>query len=176
MIDAAIEWVNTEMDCDATFAARFDLDEKGTAVVDVFASPFREYKIGNQKQARNWICWEKCQKESRRRNHAAQSFSGFQDTWAKAISEATGVQFDRGVKKTTKGKDYLPPQEFKRAKAIEMAAAEKNFRESEEAFAAAADAAFEVLDVDPVEIDGYAPRDLFKFWVDSESDVTTNDA
>ena len=121
LLNAAIEWANAELG--GTFAARYDVDERGGGVVDVFCAPVREYAVGRGRTMRRMVAPAKALRELGQRRGRKISYSAMQDAWAEWANRELGdgrVQFQRGRPKAETRAENLSPEDYKRS--LELAA------------------------------------------------------
>lgn len=145
LISQAQAWVESWMGKDAVWAVRYDVDEVGSGVVDILASPIRTayHKSGSSKPS---ISVNKAQKELvdqvnlRRKEEWIQagnepaafkpiqkSFRAMQDSWAWFAQDNLSPALERGDPRELTRREHLFPEEFKEA--LEAAASFDDFKE-----------------------------------------------
>lgn len=114
LLALAIKWGNQTFGTDgvpAVFGARYDVDEVGGGVVDLFVAPHHVYAIGSGKPKRRVACsaaLDRLAKEYERHY----SYSAVQDSWAK-FAKANGWPVERGDYKSITHREHLSPEEYK---------------------------------------------------------------
>ena len=104
---AAINWAESELG--GVWAARYDVDEKGGAIVDVLCSPIRPHG----KTGRNWISIRKAQAEIKQQYpFAAKGYGAMQSSWADYATEHLGATFLRGRPKAETGREHLIAEQY----------------------------------------------------------------
>ena len=87
---AACDWA--ELELGGTWAARYDVDEAGSGVVDVFCSPLRTDKRTNCR----WVSVNQAQLKLAAKWKQKYGYRAMQDSWAAFASTRLGQQFKRG--------------------------------------------------------------------------------
>ena len=127
LISGAINWTQTA-GLGPVFGARYDLDELGSGVVDVFAAPIREVrrgrprKDGSQKTAREITVAralsELASAESAKSadsKRTRRSYSALQDSWARYATAHLDQRIQRGKPRAETGREHLLPDDFREA-------------------------------------------------------------
>lgn len=124
LISGAINWTQTA-GLGPVFGARYDLDERGSGVVDIFAAPIREVrrgrprKDGSQKTVREITVAralsELASAESTDSERTRRSYSALQDSWARYAAAHLDQRIQRGKPRAETGRKYLPPDDFREA-------------------------------------------------------------
>jgi hypothetical protein len=113
LLNAAVAWANTWSN-DGVFDARIDLDETGSAVVDLFIAPTAEqkHKSGKSKlvvsvnKALEALAIEKEGKKSRQ-------YSALNTSWAEFAQANLDPRLRRGKPKAESGKEHIPPDKYR---------------------------------------------------------------
>ena len=126
LLAAAAEWAESEIG--GVWAARYDLDEKGGAVVDVFASPIHT----NLRTGKMAVSCRKAKDRLQRKYKTPRSYSAMQDSWRDFASRRLGFEFKRGQPKQETQREHVHADTF--ADAMEqgkarMAQMEREMRE-----------------------------------------------
>ena len=128
----AIRWANSELG--GVWAARYDVDELGSGVVDLFASPI--LKVRNRMR----IMPTKAEKLLAERlakkpgSKTPKTWSALQTSWAQWAQQHLDPALQRGRPIGVTRAEHLPPSEFrKRAAAVEAREKEVKAREKEAA-------------------------------------------
>ena len=133
LIWGATNWAQTA-GLGPVFGARYDLDEMGSGVVDIFAAPIREVRRGrprldgSQKTVREITVAralsELASAESTQSAESAESadskrtrrsYSALQDSWARHAAAHLDQRILRGKPRAETGRKYLPPDDFREA-------------------------------------------------------------
>ena len=108
LLETATAWATAKLGChmpECVFAARYDLDETGDSLVDLYVLPLNRTRNGR----RVYFAWNRAlanvQAEHR---HAKTNFAALQDSWAEWATEHLGAPFARGEPKRTRGPDWRP--------------------------------------------------------------------
>ena len=88
--------------------ARYDVDENGSAVVDVFVVPTRVDK----RTGRRWISTAAPQRKLRKKWKRWHGYSAYQDDWAEFITARTGREFLRGKPKRETRREHVTAEEY----------------------------------------------------------------
>lgn len=128
-----VAWAEREYGKDCVWAARYDVDEKGSAAADLMVSPHHAYRIGKA-QPRERIAIETALKDSRRRWKQRTSFAAAQDSFNLHMREA-GWDVLRGRPVTETHRRHVTPEVHKSAIGKELAECEKALDRREEAIA-----------------------------------------
>ena len=116
LLKAAIEWANAELG--GTFAARYDVDEKGGGVADIFAAPVREYAVGRGRTMRRMVAPATALRELAKRHDRGLSYAAMQDSWTEWANRELGdgrVRFQRGRPKAETRAEHLSPEDYQRS-------------------------------------------------------------
>ena len=107
LLKVATEWANAELG--GAWAARYDVDEDGAAIVDVMCSPIR----ANKSSGKKWVSIRKAQNELKEKYpYAAKGYGAMQSSWADFASKALGEDFERGIPKKETGREHLIAEEY----------------------------------------------------------------
>ena len=121
-IREAVGWANREFG--GVWAARYDLDEKGSGIVDVLCSPSRSYSMGGgEPKARISTAATLRDLAMRRGVHPARSYSALQDSWAEWAARRLDPSIKRGRPKVETGREHLEPEDYAAAIDAEAQAA-----------------------------------------------------
>ena len=92
---------------------RYDVDERGSALVDLVTVPTHVTPKG-----RCLISVNKCLERvaAAHKRHATEAFKALQDSWSDHVRAHLDQEIQRGEAKATKGKDRLTPEEYGTAK------------------------------------------------------------
>ena len=116
LLKSAVQWANAELG--GVFSARYDLDEKGGGVVDVFAAPVREYAVGRGRTMRRMVAPSKALRELGQRRGRKISYSAMQTSWTEWANRELGdgrVRFQRGRPKAETRAEHLSPEDYQRS-------------------------------------------------------------
>lgn len=113
LLEAAVAWANSWSN-DGCFDARIDLDETGSAVVDLFVAPTsqQKHKSGKSKlvisvnKALEALAIEHEGKKSRQ-------YSALNTSWAEYAYEHLDPRLVRGKPKSETGKEHIPPDRYR---------------------------------------------------------------
>ena len=125
----AVKWANKAFGPpDSVFAARYDVDEAGQGVVDLFVAPIREQKLGGRGAKRTALRCAPTQalKEICAKHGQTRTYSALQDSWAEYVQATLDPRIQRGKLKTP-DRDHLTPEAY-RAKVREAQALEDSER------------------------------------------------
>ena len=136
----AVKWANETLGPDAVFGARYDVNELGQGVVDLFVSPVRDQQIGRGRKWRRKIAPNQALRQLGEKYGRKYSFSAVQDSWAEHAQATLDPRLQRGKEKQTFGPDRLTPEAHgaKANEAKAIAAAEKAAERERQAEADAA--------------------------------------
>lgn len=134
MVEAAL-WAESWGGAGAVWAARYDTDEKGAGVVDLFMSPVREQKHKNG-TSKAVISCRKAKEELLAAERALDptlknSGAAMQSSWARWCQQKLDPRIERGVSKELTGRNhihadvYAKTAEEARRAAVEAVEAEK---------------------------------------------------
>lgn len=112
LMAAAVAWANTWSN--GVYAARMDLDETGSSVVDLFVAPVRDqfHKKGSSKpvvsvnKALEGLSVEVFGKRSKH-------YAALNTSWAEYAALHLDSRLERGVPKDKSGKEHIPPDEYR---------------------------------------------------------------
>lgn len=113
LLDAAVAWANSWSN-DGCFDARIDLDETGSAVVDLFVAPTsqQKHKSGQSKlvisvnKALEALAIEHEGKKSRQ-------YSALNTSWAEYAAAELDPRLQRGKPKSETGKEHIAPDKYR---------------------------------------------------------------
>ncbi len=110
LMRAARDWAEDKIG--DVWAVRYDLDEKGSAVVDVLCSPVRAHKATGQP----WVSTRKALGElaASEKKPASRNYSAMQDSWARHARQRLDPAFERGKDAKKTGLKHLRPEEYGR--------------------------------------------------------------
>ena len=111
---AAVQWAQRELG--GVIAARYDVDEEGSSIVDVIAAPVRE---GRGRQAGKWISTNKALSELQVRCKRRQAYAALQDSWHAYAREHVDQGLERGRPKRFTGRENVPPEAYKEGLKVE---------------------------------------------------------
>lgn len=94
LVRVAAEWVEAEFG-EQPWAVRYDVDERGSGIVDVLVSPTSVYRNGRG-AARPWISTNKALEALRGRHGSDKSYQALQTGWATYAKEHLDPDFERG--------------------------------------------------------------------------------
>ena len=94
IVRVAAEWVEHEFG-EQPWAVRYDLDERGSGIVDILVSPTAVYRNGRG-AARPWISTNKALEALRDRHGNDKSYQALQTGWATYAKEHLDPDFERG--------------------------------------------------------------------------------
>jgi len=120
-IQAAKEWAESWQGEGAVFAYRFDLDEKGTGVIDLFTAPVFEQGRRNGKTVKT-ISPSMAKRELVKRTGEKTSGAAFQTSWAEWAETHLDTRMERGNRKAETGREHVHAEIY--AKAAETLKAE----------------------------------------------------
>ena len=98
------------------WAVRYDIDENGSGVVDVFASPHHVYKIGRAKVAKDRIACTSALNRVAKEFKRTHSYSALQDSWTR-FAQKRGWKVERGKLKEVTEREHLSPEDYKATRA-----------------------------------------------------------
>ena len=133
LIDQAVDWARSVFGADSVAAWRYDVDERGSAVVDLILIPVEELSLGG-KPPRPTVSTNRAL-ENLALAEGMKSYRGYaamQTSWARWAQERLDARMVRGQPKIETGRENLPADEVREDY-------ERQRREAEAA-AAAADA------------------------------------
>ena len=111
-------WAEHALGKGAVFAQRFDLDEAGSGVFDLFCAPVREMTLGRSPEPRPVISVNRAFRDlAERRGGKATSFKSgaiLNDSWAEWAQENLDPQLKRGLPKSETGRSNIAPAEYRR--------------------------------------------------------------
>ena len=120
-----------EQEYGGVFAARLDIDEHGSSIVDVFCAPVREMRLGGRKKkdgtprkTRKVVSPNRALDEItvRWKRPKGQRFHAGQDAWAAFAKENLDPDFQRGKPRSETKKAHLSPEEYGAAREQEKEA------------------------------------------------------
>jgi len=120
-IKAAKEWAESWQGEGAVFAYRFDLDEKGTGVIDLFTAPVFEQGRRNGKTVKT-ISPSMAKRELVKQTEEKTSGAAFQSSWAEWAQMALDSRMQRGNRKKETGREHVHAEVY--AKVAESVKAE----------------------------------------------------
>jgi len=120
-IQAAKEWAESWQGEGAVFAYRFDLDEKGTGVIDLFTAPVFEQGRRNGKTVKT-ISPSMAKREIVKQTGEKTSGAAFQTSWAEWAETNLDTRMERGNRKEETGREHIHAEIY--AKAAETIKAE----------------------------------------------------
>ena len=131
------EWGEREIG--GVWAVRYDLDERGCAVVDLFASPLR----ANKRSGRVAVSARQALKElaHRYKRSGARSYSALQDSWVEHARRTIDSSIERGLPIEVTGREHVSSEAWGDTVEASIAAAEADAAAEMEAAAAARQAA-----------------------------------
>ena len=93
---------------------RYDVDEKGSGIVDLICSPVRQ----NKRSGKSFVSTTKALEELAQRHGKppAQSFSAMQDSWHKHAQSTLDPTLERGEDSKKSGREHLSPEAYGRMK------------------------------------------------------------
>ena len=107
LLAAATDWADKEVG--GAFAARYDLDERGYAVVDVLCAPIHT----DGRSGKPVVSSNKAQAALRAKYPLASKATGaMQSSWADHATRVLGTPFDRGVPKAVTGREHVVAEEY----------------------------------------------------------------
>ena len=117
LLNKAANFVENEFD--GVWNARYDLDETGGGVVDVFASPIAKRKNGG----RDYISIAKAMEAfaARRGVSPTHSYTALQDAWAEFAGKELDPMIVCGRPKAETAAQYMRPEEYKDMEAEKLA-------------------------------------------------------
>lgn len=121
LINEAVNWAESWQGKGAVFAWRFDLDEKGSGVVDLFTAPVREQGRRGGKRV-NTIAPSQAKDELCKTAGEKTSGSAMQTSWAVWTQDHLDPRFERGKRKKETGREHVHAEVY--AKEAEKACAE----------------------------------------------------
>ena len=110
----AIKWGDHAFGTDgskATFAARYDIDEHGSGVVDLLVAPNHVFTMGRGEAKRRVACHAGLERLGKR-HEQFYTYSACQDSWNKWMNEQ-GWDLRRGEPKAKTKREHLSPEGFK---------------------------------------------------------------
>ncbi|SIR48397.1 hypothetical protein [Bosea sp. TND4EK4] len=115
-----VNWARQEIG--GVFAARMDLDEEGSSVVDILASPVfprtpRLRKDGSRGEAPDEISIRKMLEAVSKKAHAKHSYSALQTLWANHAAKHLDPRVRRGVPQRETGSIHLSTPAFRQLRA-----------------------------------------------------------
>lgn len=117
LFENAKEWAESWGGQGSVWGLRYDTDEAGSGVVDVFMSPIREQKHKNGKTKQVVSCRKAREAllEQEKALDASLKTSGgaMQSSWARWCQERLDPRIERGERKEITGKDHLHADVFK---------------------------------------------------------------
>ena len=116
LLKAAIEWANAELG--GVFAARYDVDEKGGGIADLFCAPVREYAVGRGRTMRTMVAPAMALRELAKRHERGLSYAAMQTSWTEWANRELGdgrVRFQRGRPKAETRAEHLSPEDYQRS-------------------------------------------------------------
>ncbi len=130
LIEESKKWVESWQGAGAVFAWRFDLDEKGSGVVDLFTAPVREQGRRGGKKVLT-IAPSQAKRELTRSTGEKTSGAAFQTSWADWAQQRLDQRFQRGLRKKETGREHVHAEVYaaaaeKAAKLLQDAQKQKN--------------------------------------------------
>ena len=119
LITAACAWADKTLGGGrpCVFGARYDLDERGSAVVDVLVAPVRMKrtgirKDGSQPDPKPKLLPAKAMRELAQAHGVAKSHSALQTSWWEYAREHLYPDIQRGIPKQVTGREHLSPEAY----------------------------------------------------------------
>ena len=112
LLHTAVRWAEEKLG--GCFAARLDLDERGGAVVDLFAAPIHHNKRSGKASVSVNQALKRMAREYGKPAYTA--FSVAQDSWTDYINRALGTDFVRGDSKKKTRRKNMRPEEYGKMK------------------------------------------------------------
>lgn len=109
----SVSWAEREYGRGCVWAARYDVDENGSGVVDVFCSPHYKYRIGRGRPKDRIAVAQKL-KESKERWERTRSYAAAQDSFNDHVRER-GWEVLRGVSVEQTRRLHVSPEAYKAA-------------------------------------------------------------
>ncbi|KAK0390185.1 hypothetical protein QR680_019444 [Steinernema hermaphroditum] len=120
-IAAAKAWAESWQGSGSVFAYRFDLDEKGTGVIDLFTAPVFEQGRRNGKTVKT-ISPSMAKRELVKQTGEKTSGAAFQTSWAEWAETHLDTRMERGNRKEETGREHVHAEIY--AKVAETVKAE----------------------------------------------------
>ena len=105
LVTSAAKWA--EHTIGGTFAIRYDIDEAGSAVVDVFVSPVHESR------GKNVVSTHKSLAKLRDKHRRTYTYAALQDSWAQFAQRTMDPMLLRGRYAKDTGREHLTPERYK---------------------------------------------------------------
>ena len=110
----AHQWAEQSFGKGSVFAVRYDVNERGKGVVDLYVAPVRKQKIGRYKKERIMLApsaarGDLAEQMGRKRS---QQYTALQDSWAEFCAAHLDSEIQRGNPKADTGKGHLSPEEY----------------------------------------------------------------
>ena len=105
LVVEAWKWAETNLG--GVFAFRYDIDEDGSSIVDVFVAPI------HKSRGRNIVSTNKSLAALKRKHGRAIEFSAVQDSWAEYAQEHLDPTLQRGKLKAETGVEHDTPERYK---------------------------------------------------------------
>lgn len=113
LLDAAVAWANTWSN-DGVFDARIDLDETGSAVVDLFVAPTAEQKHKSGKSKLTVSVNKALEALSvQHEGKKSRQYSALNTSWAEFAQANLDPRLQRGKPKSETGKEHIPPDRYR---------------------------------------------------------------
>lgn len=108
LLRAARDWAEREIG--GVWSVRYDLDEKGSSVVDILASPIRAH----QRSGQHWVSTRRALRDLAEREGKPKSrnFVAMQDTWHRTARERLDPAMQRGEDAKKTGLKHKSPEEY----------------------------------------------------------------
>ena len=129
LVRNAVDWAEQELG--GVWAWRYDLDERGSGVVDIFASPTARYRQGRGAE-RLWVSVSTALRNITAKHKARKSYSALQDSWHQWAQANMDPGFRRGEKAEITGRKHLTIREYKIKAEEAHAAGRQEYLESEQ--------------------------------------------
>ncbi len=120
LIIEAKNWAESWQGKGAVFATRFDLDEKGSGVVDIFSAPVRAQGRRNGKKVMT-VSPSMAKRELTRSTGEKTSGAAMQTSWSAWAQKRLDPRFERGLRKSETGRTHIHAEIY--AKVAEAAKA-----------------------------------------------------
>jgi hypothetical protein len=99
-------WAEQEFGAGSVIAARLDLDEAGSGVLDLVLVPVRRVKV-NKTREKTIISVRQALQDIQARHKTSRSYIGLQDSWAAFASRHIDRRLQRGVPKTQTARTHI---------------------------------------------------------------------
>lgn len=112
-INEAVKWTESWQGKGSVFAYRFDLDEKGTGVIDLFTAPVFEQGRRNGKTVKT-ISPSMAKRKLVKQTGEKTSGAAFQTSWSYWAEKNLDSRMKRGNKKSETGRDHVHAEVYAR--------------------------------------------------------------